>query len=238
VTSKDHRLDRLSSSLTAKERALLVLRSWKAGEDEDPSWRFSMPDSQAPSFNRYIELMNGVNVHLKPLLVVLNLELEKLGLRVGWLVTFHLWYLSYENLAGEFEYRTGEPPLPTALKPPALPPLLYPAELQERLACELAKVEPNKMDEVVTEHKRVLREGVLEQGAYLRAAQLAVDEVAEAFDGEDPALPVVRELIDRAVEKLEDLREGAESYVGPLEHEEPDEEVVGRMRRLVLGDWA
>jgi hypothetical protein len=94
------------------------------------------------------------------------------------------------------------------------------------------------MDEAVDAQKELLREGVLEQAGYLHAVRLAVDEVAEEFDGEDPALPEVRGLIERAEEKLADVREGAASYVRELEHEEPDDEVVERVRRLVFGDYA
>jgi hypothetical protein len=39
VTSRDARLDRLTHTLTARKRGLLVLRSWKEGREEDRSWR-------------------------------------------------------------------------------------------------------------------------------------------------------------------------------------------------------
>ena len=85
MTGKDRRLSRLSSVLTAQERALLVLRSWKEGREEDPSWRSTMPDEQVLEFNRYIRLMNGVNRNLGPLLLHLEASVEMLSLRLGWL---------------------------------------------------------------------------------------------------------------------------------------------------------
>ena len=51
MTGKDKRLSSLVSALTAKERALLVLRAWKEDKDEDPDWRRTMPPAQANNFN-------------------------------------------------------------------------------------------------------------------------------------------------------------------------------------------
>ena len=59
--SEKVRLYQVVKVLSAKERGLLVLRSWKEGKDEDPSWRATMPPEQTPAFNRYIGLMNAVN---------------------------------------------------------------------------------------------------------------------------------------------------------------------------------
>ena len=93
--------------------------------------------------------------------------------------------------------------------------------------------EPTKIDDVTELHKQVLREGVPEQGRLLRAAELAVAEVQAAFGGEDPALPGVRHLIDRAEEQLVALRKAAEGFTGPLEVAEPDDELVDKVWRLV-----
>ncbi len=57
--------------------------------------------------------------------------------------------------------------------------------------------------------------------------------MAEQFEGEDPALPWVRDLIDRTAGRLEDACKGAESYTGPLAAEEPDDELVDKVRALV-----
>ena len=67
MTSNKARLDKLNNVLSAKERALLVLRSWKDGTEEEPRWRWTMLAEQTPAFNRYIGLMNAVNRALGPL---------------------------------------------------------------------------------------------------------------------------------------------------------------------------
>ncbi|MCH7838397.1 MAG: hypothetical protein IIC26_07800, partial [Chloroflexi bacterium] len=109
MTGIDGRLSRLSSALTAKERALLVLRSWKEDRDEDPAWRYRMPDEQVLEFNRYIRLMNGVNRNLGPLLLHLEATVEMLSLRLGWLTTFMFWQWNTAQLVEYIERETNEP---------------------------------------------------------------------------------------------------------------------------------
>ncbi len=114
-----------------------------------------------------------------------------------------------------------------------LRPVVYISEkVQEQVAREWAR-EPTMLDGLADPHEDVLREGVVEQGRLLRAAEIIVDEAAERFGGEDPALPRVRDLIDRTVGRLEDARKGPESYTGPLDAEEPDDELVDNVRALV-----
>jgi len=91
VTNKDLRLYKITETLTAKERAVLVLRSWKEGKDEDPSWRRTMPGEQSREFNRYIGLMNGINTRVSIYSLVVRQEVEKLSLRFAWLMTLVLW---------------------------------------------------------------------------------------------------------------------------------------------------
>ncbi len=91
MSSKDHQLEKMFESLTAHERAVLVLRSWKEGKDEDPAWRRTMPSSQGSEFNHYIGLMNGVNTRIGVYLLFVRQEVEKLSLRFAWLMTMMLW---------------------------------------------------------------------------------------------------------------------------------------------------
>ncbi len=85
------RVDKLFSALTAKERALMVLRAWKDGGEEDRQVRSTTPNSQVAEFNRLIEVMNGVNQWLGPYLLLLRANVEQLGLLDGWLMTMLFW---------------------------------------------------------------------------------------------------------------------------------------------------
>ena len=107
--SIDGRLDKLSPALTAKERAVLILRASKEGVPQDPQIRSSMPPEQALEFNRYIGLMNGVNAFLTFYTGILDQSLAALDARYGWLLTLHLWALSVSDLAGYITVYTREP---------------------------------------------------------------------------------------------------------------------------------
>jgi hypothetical protein len=109
TVSIDSRLSKLTSALSAKERAVLVLRASKEGTPEDPQIRASMPPEQTREFNRYIGLMNGVNVFLTFYTGVLNQSLALLDARYGWLLTLHMWAMSVADLAGYITLYTKEP---------------------------------------------------------------------------------------------------------------------------------
>ena len=96
--SIDARLNRLTSALSAGERALLVLRSMKEKTPEDPLWRTTMPRDQTLEFNRLIELMNAANREVAFLIAMHEKELEKLELYAGWLHMLHLWRLNLADI--------------------------------------------------------------------------------------------------------------------------------------------
>ncbi len=102
------RLDKLYPALTAKERALLVLRAWKQDEEEDRQVRLTMPDGQAREFNRYIDLMNGA-YRLTPYIHVIGLHIDQLNLRYGWLLALDLWAIHALSLGEFICFETKEP---------------------------------------------------------------------------------------------------------------------------------
>jgi hypothetical protein len=78
---------KLFSALTARERALLILRAIKEGGEPDPVVRFTMPEEQRQEFNHYVFLMNGVNRDLATFTLYLGAMVGQLNLRLGWLIT-------------------------------------------------------------------------------------------------------------------------------------------------------
>ncbi len=67
----------------------------------------------------------------------------------------------------------------------------------------------------------------------LRAAEVVASEVAAELDGEDPLDPEVRGLLDACRADLLDLKDHIAPYTGPLQLEEPDAELVDRLREIV-----
>jgi hypothetical protein len=109
VKSTDGRLDRLYPALTAKERAILVLRAWKEGGEEDPLVRRTMPSQQGPEFNDYIGLMNVVNGDLATYILLLHSVVANLCTKHGWLLTLGLWRGNAMNLSAYIFFHTKEP---------------------------------------------------------------------------------------------------------------------------------
>lgn len=109
MTARDGRLNKLYPALTARERALLILRAWKNGQDEDPQVRSAMPDAQVREFNRYIGLMNGVNVRLATYIIHLSAVVRQLGTKSGWLASLQVWGVDAWKLAAYIFLHTREP---------------------------------------------------------------------------------------------------------------------------------
>jgi hypothetical protein len=103
------RLDKLYPALTAKERALLVLRAWKGDQQEDAAVRRTMPQSQARDFNHYINLMNAANGDLGMYIVVLNGIANQLSSKSAWLASLQLWGIRVWDLATYIILHTNEP---------------------------------------------------------------------------------------------------------------------------------
>ena len=52
----------------------------------------------------------------------------------------------------------------------------------------------------------------------------------EEFDGEDPALPEMRHVLDHCKEKLGSLHEDVQKYTGPFELPSPTEDELSMVR--------
>ena len=85
--SIDSRLKRLAPALSAKERAVLVLRSLREKTPEDPAWRSTMPRDQTTEFNRLIVLMNACNIYLPLYITMVEQSTERLYTKLHWLMT-------------------------------------------------------------------------------------------------------------------------------------------------------
>ncbi len=357
--SGGRRLENLYAELTAKERGILVLGAWKQEKDEDPGWRARMPQSQGREFNRYIDLMNGVNHELGLYLYGVHQEAEKLSLRLGWLGTLALWGMLNVQLGSYLMGETKEPiteseqrarveeeraklvpakelayvlteryedwaedelESESVVKPKAwerverekvreltrlveegvlqgegkgrglrvqagsfydwlgeeapvwpesasafevLPddeaeevarrrrerdgalkaqrhgpslPVLYMEGWPEilRAAAEVREgPEENTLDGLLELHKTILREGIEKRWRELQAAKAVIDEVAEEFDGEDPALPRTRQMLEDVEERLRGVHKGLLDYMERFELPEAGEEAQAEVRELL-----
>ena len=93
------------------------------------------------------------------------------------------------------------------------------------------------VDELVIVHRERLRSGIQENWQKLRAAEQVIDEVAEEFDGEDPLLPVLRQMVEFTRAGLTDLHEEAQRYTGPFDLITRTEAHLKFVRGLVERDF-
>jgi len=108
VKPSEGRMNKLYPELTARERAVLILRASKEDKTEDARVRMTMPEGQVREFNRYIDLMNGANGLGAPI-VGLRTLVGQLGLRLGWLSALDLWAIHVAELAAYIACETKEP---------------------------------------------------------------------------------------------------------------------------------
>ncbi len=112
--SIDARLTGLMPALSARERAILILGSFKNKTQEDPRWRSSMPSDQAFELHRLIGLINACGVQLGHLVTFLVGEVEKLELRVVHLITLRDWELNLAEIDYAAAHLVREPMTETA----------------------------------------------------------------------------------------------------------------------------
>jgi hypothetical protein len=213
------RTSKLYSALSAKERALLVLRAWKEGREEDDETRRTMPDSQVSEFNRYIELMNAVNNYLGRWLVVLRAYVEQLGLVSLLLTIATMWGDDVLTLSDS---------LPTKIKEKS-----YIKNVIDRAPFTGGEGEQEPplrpaFDALLLRLERQIPEYWRE----LRCAEILLDQAASEF-GEDAALPEVREIVVWLLQELIGLRDKLKQRrLREPTFTEPEEEDQERVRRI------
>jgi hypothetical protein len=209
--SIDARLNRLMTALTAKERAILVLRSWQSGTPEDPTWRSTMPCEQKAQFSHYIHLMNACNIHLPLYITIVGQRTEQLWLRVYWMDSLlpfgkRLWDLAKFVPVSE---RGAAGKAMTS----SLPVVELPWD---------SSAHPDSWLAVTEDMFQRLRVWLVSLWQELSAIDVIVDEVAQEFEGEDPLLPVMRGVMEKARRDLVLLREAFNQHES-VELPEPDD---------------
>jgi hypothetical protein len=227
-------LERLYPALSAKERVLLILRAWKAGEDHDPQIRYTIPTKQTYEYNRLIALVRGASGDLSHYIVLVAQLVEQLSLRWCWLASLHLGALNACQLAESALAATHgkeKAALRRALKPTMT---RFAVSLYGDPRWGKADGRQRMTGDVVAEG---LVEGIREMWPQrwreLRASEIIVAEIAEEFDGEDPLHIEVRELLEKCRADLLDLQDLLERYTGKLAQEEPEEALLVRLREIV-----
>ena len=110
MSTNDTRLDRLLPGLTVKERAILMLRDFKAGKPQDRQLLNTAPDRQTTELNRLIGLMNAANGDLAHLVAIIHERAQKEELRFSWLEWARICALEMWAVRAQF-IMTGREPI-------------------------------------------------------------------------------------------------------------------------------
>ena len=213
--SIDARLNKLSPVLSARERAVLSLKSLKDKTPEDPSWRRTMPREQTEEFNRLISLMNACNVYLPLYISVLHEKVEQLYLR-----------FDIERM-GLLE------------KAAALLEEDYPEDIAKYTVRPWSKLARKQKQVSTPTFLRSLSADVREDAfkelcvrwQELRAVEIVAAEIAQSFDGEDPLPPEIRQQVDATRLSVAEIRRSL--FARPRRLPEPSEDFMDRTRDLV-----
>jgi hypothetical protein len=208
MSALDGRLDKLMPALSAKERFLLELQSYKEGEKPNSAVRKTTPDDQTAEFNYYIRLFNKVNRKLGAYTIVVRLLVEKL------LGTTSLMLSTCDLGFQVWELAKLVPPAKRAKAEAIVRDSIHPVELPWQ--------EEDKPDSWLNQAESLVvavRRDLYSRWQEVLAIDAVLDEIAEDFDGEDLALPELREWLAEAKKNLE--------LIGRLLNEEKPALVLG-----------
>jgi hypothetical protein len=228
-SNRGRRIDRLLPTLSAQERAIFVLRQYKAGAEETPAVMTTMPRNQIDAFNRYIRLMNTVNSDLGAALLLIDAQVKQTDIKYAWLMSLMLFSDEVECALHYMPRDTKDTKVRRQIKR-----LIAVAPGTLKVPFDL-KSECNDSGTASLVRALVvgIRDGLNSHWRELRAIELVVEEVAGEFDGEDPLRADTRQLLDDAKEMCVKLREDVRRYIDGFELAEPTDDDVELVRRLV-----
>ena len=272
MSAMERRLERLYPALSAKERAILVLKAWKEGKEPDLAVRFSMPLEQTGEYNHLLGLMTRANFDLGWYIALQGRAVAELHARYCWLLACRLWSLRSSMIADYIGLHTKEPiteseyrklsarrrrgaPKPQWGAGYEVHPGDQEAEIsrlrrarEKALAGLLAVPFPDQIllpepkgkaqrervsmwREMGAQLERQVVEGIQQRWREIRAVEIVLEEARAKFGGEDPLRPVLREALEDAKGKVQELAEAMRWAVGELP--EPDESLLRAVRGLL-----
>ena len=221
MTVPEKRLDAAAEGLTAKERAVLILRPWLAGGEGEHRLRKYAPADQTAEIKRIEDAINAYNVNLHGALTI--------GLEWLWRTETLLAWL--ECLDGFL--RQQSPASARSLPPPGRAfhrdlPILWDRLLDDNEP--LPRDWHEARERLVREVTGDLKLRWTEQIAMRRVADELESEMGEGMvhvENRNPAEAIGRKILE--------LQEGLEALVEPIELGLPTEEQLKSARDYV--DW-
>jgi hypothetical protein len=226
VTAPEKRLDDASAALTARERAVLILRPWIAGGDGDERLRTNMPASQKAEVERIEDAINQLNTDLYSSLAFATEWLWTANVRLAWL----------EYLDGFLRREAARGEAPSKLPPLPKPSRAFMRDLPPLYGTVLGEDDPAPADWEAA-RALLLTDVTLAQLRWQECvAWKAVGAELEAVMGEEMLHRDIREAFERLGAKVLEIHDALQAIASPSSLPPPAEEHLENARKFV--DWA
>lgn len=203
------RLNRLTSTLTAKERAVALIRASKEGIQPDSAIRGTMPPEQRRELNKILNIAIAANGSLASVCLLISIQTEAIRFQLSRIALVEGAVEKLETSPSVKDAANGvavtrgrEVPLPVFLR---------------KLAQDMRR-------EALVELKLRWQE--------LRTVEVVWQEISEQLDGEDPVDLENRRAAAAGRRELRGLAESLVARTGSLKLPEPRPETVDQMRRI------
>jgi hypothetical protein len=243
VTSPRRRLDALTSTLGARERALFILRRWCAEEPWDTRLRDLMPEEQREEYDRITQAVEGASETFHGICAAWVEWLTNADQEMAWLECLAAFLAREKALLKVLKTRGLRVTEGNARSRPAaardtvpIPSMPPPARGFKR---ELPQLwgKPTQDDPPVPPNWQAaartladeLKACVLVRWREAAAMEQVLDEMAEAL-GEPLVHHAVREALVACERKVLDLYEASQRFTGRYSLPEPTEEEIGKFR--------
>jgi hypothetical protein len=226
VTAPEKRLDDASAALTARERAVLILRPWIAGGDGDNRLRKNMPAVQKAEVERIESAINQLNADLYSSLAFASEWLWTANVRLAWL----------ECLDGFLRREAARGKPPSKMPPLPKPNRAFLRDLPPLYGTVLGEDAPAPAD---WEAARSLLLTDVALAVQLRwqecVAWKAVGAELEAVMGEEMLHRDILDAFERLGAKVLEMHDALQAFAGPTTLLPPSDEHLENARRFV--DW-
>jgi hypothetical protein len=225
VKAPEKRLDDASAALTARERAVLILRPWIAGGEADHRLRKNMPDAQKPEVDRIQKAIDDYNQN----------SFQALSYVLEWLWHTETLFAWLECLDG-FLKRESAGRAPRSLPPMPSPGRTFHRDLPMLYGRRVGEDEPlpvdwqEARDQLVREVSEAIKLRWAEYVSWHR-----VQEELETEMGEEMLHVEARAAAEAIGEKVTELHQALERLAGPVELGLPTPEQLDQAREYV--DW-
>jgi hypothetical protein len=102
-------LDKLLPGLSARERAILVLRNFKEKKPQDPTLAWGMADYETREYNRLIRYIQVCNSEVFTLITMIQGRVDVLSVRLSLLLALNMWGEHADMLSLYLRAYTKEP---------------------------------------------------------------------------------------------------------------------------------